>query len=98
MFDAVNYDRAGRDRLRVIALENGGTVYVIYIKLPISELERRRNANRDNRQRPNVRDKDFMELVRDFEIPTAEENLLVYDGVQAITEWINGHIPRTIQR
>ncbi len=98
VFDAVNYDRVGRDRLRAIAQENGSSVYVIYIQLPIRELQQRRHANRDNRQRPTSRDQDFVELARDFEIPAVEENLLVYDGVQPIAEWIKGHISGTIRR
>jgi len=52
VFDAVNYDRAGRDRLRAIAQENGSSVYIIYVKLPAWKLEQRRRANRDNHQRP----------------------------------------------
>ena len=97
VFDALNYDRVGRDRLRAIAQQNDSSVYVIYIKLTIQELEQRRHTNLDNRQRPNVREKDFAELARDFEVPTIEENLLVYDGVQPLSEWMNGHIFRTIR-
>jgi predicted kinase len=98
VFDAVNCDRVGRDRLRAVAQQNGSAVYVIYTKLTIQELAQRRHANRNNRQRPNVRDKDFVELLRDFEVPTAKENLIVYDGAQPIAEWIHGHIPRTMKR
>ena len=94
VFDAVNYDRVGRDRLRAIAQQNGSAVYVLYTKLTIQELEQRRQDNRDTRQRPNVRDNDVVELARDFEVPTTEENLLVYDGTQPISEWIHGTIPR----
>ena len=93
VFDAVNYDRVGRDRLRAIAQQNGSAVYVIYTKLTIQELEQRRHANRDNRQRPNVREKDFVELVRDFEVPAAEENLLVYEGARPVAEWIHSNLP-----
>ncbi|NOT06389.1 MAG: ATP-binding protein [Anaerolineales bacterium] len=97
VFDAVNHDRVGRDRLRAISRQNGSSVYVIYIKLTIQELEQRRRVNLDNRKRPNVREQDFVELARDFEVPTMEENLLVYDGVRPISEWINDHISKTIQ-
>ena len=75
VFDAVNYDRVGRDRLHAIARQNGSSACVVYLKLTLQELERRRNANLDNRQRPNVREKDFEELARDFDVPTVEENL-----------------------
>src|SRR5688500_14748822 len=72
VFDAVNYDRVGRDRLRAIAQQNGSSVYVIYVKLTVQELERRRRANLDHHQRPNVQEKDFVKLARDFEAPTLE--------------------------
>lgn len=92
VFDAVNYDRIGRDRLRTIAQQSDSVVHVIYIDLPGQELEQRRQANRANHQRPPVRDKDFMDLATELEIPTFEENLLVYDGIQSIPEWIKHNI------
>jgi predicted kinase len=92
VFDAVNYDRIGRDRLRAIAQQTGSSVHVIHINLPIQDLEQRRQANRAIHQRPPVRDEDFMELVTEFEVPTVEENILVYDGTQTIAEWIKNHI------
>ena len=90
--DAVNYDRVGRDRLRRIAQRSDSSVYVIYINLSIQELEQRRQANQAYHQRPPVRDKDFVELATEFEVPTTEENVLVYDGVQSIPEWMKDHI------
>ena len=92
VFDAVNYDRVGRDRLRTIAQQSNSVVHVIYIDLPIQEIEQRRQINQANRQRPPVRDKDFVDLATEFEIPTVEENLLVYDGIRSISEWIKHNI------
>jgi len=90
--DAVNFDKAGRERFRTIAQQRGSSVYVIYINLPIQEIEQRRQANQANTQRPPVRDKDFVELATEFEVPTIEENLLIYDGTESVSEWIKGHI------
>ena len=92
IFDAVNYDRVGRDRLRTIAQQTASSVHVIYINISILELEQRRQANQAFHQRPPVRDNDFIELFMEFEIPTIEENLLVYDGTQPLLEWIKNHI------
>ena len=89
IFDAVNYDRIGRDRLRTIAQQSDSAVHVIYIDLPIQEIEQRRQSNR---QRAPVRDQDFVDLATKFEIPTVEENLLVYDGSQSTEEWLTHHI------
>jgi predicted kinase len=90
--DAVNYDRVGRDRLRTIARQCDSSVHVIYINLPLEQIEQRRQANQANPQRPPVRDKDLTELITEFEIPTIDENLLVFDGIQSISEWIKQHI------
>lgn len=92
IFDAVNYDRVGRDRLRTIAQQSGSSVHVIYMNLSIQKIEQQRQANQANHQRPPVRDKDFVELAAGFEIPTVEENLIVYDGTQPVPEWIKDHI------
>lgn len=92
VFDAVNYDRVGRDRLRTIAQQSSNSVYVIYINLTIQEIEERRQVNQTNHQRLPVRDKDFVELATEFEIPTIEENLIIYDRTQSIPEWIKNHI------
>jgi len=92
VFDAVNYDRVGRDRLRAIAQQSDSSVHVVYINLPIQEIEQRRQANQTDHQRPPVRAKDFVELVTQFEIPTIEENLLIYDGTQSVPEWIKHHV------
>jgi predicted kinase len=90
--DAVNFDKAGRNRFRMLAQRSGSSVYVIYVNLPIAEIERRRQANQAKAERPPVRDEDFVELVTQFEIPTMEENLLIYNGVQSISEWIQNNI------
>jgi len=90
--DAVNFDKAGRNRFRMIAQQSGSSVYVIYVNLPIQQIEQRRQTNKANVERPPVRDEDFVELTREFEIPTIEENLLVYNGTQPIVEWIQNNI------
>ena len=92
IFDAVNYDRVGRDRLRTIAQQSGSSVQVIYINISVQEIEKRRQVNQAHLRRPPVREKDFVELVREFEIPTIEENPFVYNGTQSIPEWIRDHI------
>ena len=92
VFDAVNYDRVGRDRLRTIAQQSDSFVHVIYVDLPIQEIKQRRQTNDANHQRPPVRDQDFLDLATEFEIPMVEENLLVYDGIQSIPEWITHNV------
>jgi predicted kinase len=92
VFDAVNHDRSGRDRLRRIAQQSGSSVRVIYIDLSRQEIQRRRQANQANSQRPPVQEKDFVEVATEFEIPTVEENLLLYHGTESIPEWIKNNV------
>ena len=95
VIDAVNSARAGRYRFRAIAQRSSSPVRVIYIDLSIQEIEQRRQTNQAARQRPPVREEDFVELSTNFEIPTVEENLLVYNGTQSIPEWIEHNIHGT---
>lgn len=92
VFDAVNYNRAGRDHLRAIAQQAGSSAYVVYIDLSIEKIAQRRQANQDTLQRPHVRDKDIVKLAKEFNFPTVEESLLIYDGEQPMTEWIKYHV------
>jgi hypothetical protein len=62
------------------------------VDLSIAEIEQRRQANQASYHRPPVQDKDFVELAAEFETPTMEENLLVYDEIQPTLEWIKDHI------
>jgi predicted kinase len=92
VFDAVNYDRVGRNRLREIAQQSDSVVHIIYFKISIREIEQRRQANQAHHERPSVRDQDFAALDAEFESPTIEENILIYDGTESIPDWIKDHI------
>src|SRR6266542_309656 len=52
IFDAVNYRRVGRDRLRSIAEQAGSSAYVILVATPFAEVARRRIENFPTQQRP----------------------------------------------
>jgi predicted kinase len=93
VFDAVNFDRVGRGRLRAIARHSDSSASVIYCKLSLQEIEQRRHANQTHHRRSSVRDQDFVELATEFETPTMEENVLIYDGTQSVPDWIkeNNH-------
>jgi predicted kinase len=96
IFDAVNYRRIGRDRLRSIAEQAGGSAYVILVATPLAEVARRRTENFPTQQRPTGRQADFDRLLRDFEAPTLEESIITFDGSQTLDEWIARHFPVAI--
>ena len=94
IFDAVNYHRVGRDRLRTIAEQAGSLAYVIVVATPLAEARRRRSDNAPTEQRPTGRQADFDQLVDDFEAPTMDESLIIFDGSQTLDEWIAQHFAR----
>ncbi len=87
VFDAVNVDRAGRDRLREIAHERGARYQLIYVAAdPLTIAERRAN-NDQTRHRPPVREEDLAALERSFEVPTEDEDAWVYTQGE-IDHWL----------
>ncbi len=92
VFDSVNFDRGVRDRIRTDAERVGCSARVIYLQLPLEEIERRRQANRSSCARPEVLESDWQEIVNGFEIPTEDEDVLLFDGTLAPEEWIKNLI------
>ena len=86
--DSVNFTKHLRDHLRALAESYGAHTTVIYVDIPFSEIQRRRQENRQTRVRADVRDSDFAYVVEQFEPPTEEENVLRYDGSISLEKWI----------
>ncbi len=89
VFDAVDFDRRVRDRIRAIASQVGCSTRVIYMRVPLEEIERRRQANRSSSQRPDVLESDWAEIIDEFEVPTQDEAVILFDGTQSPEEWIS---------
>jgi predicted kinase len=87
--DSVNYARELRDRLRAIAERHGAATTVIYVDVPLAEARRRWLENRQTARRADVRDSDFANVVEHFEVPTEDENVLLYDGTISAAAWID---------
>ena len=61
---------------------------MIYVDIPFSEVQRRRQENRQTRVRADVRDSDFAHVIAQFEPPTEGRNVLRYDGSISLEKWI----------
>ena len=67
-----------RDRYRAVADDLGVPTLVLYLEVPVAELERRRAANRDRTGRPDVVDAVFQPHLETFEHPDADEDVMVF--------------------
>ncbi len=88
IYDATNFQRKERDRLRDIAARHGLPVSVIYLNLPTAEVCRRWLDNRRSGVRYDVRDEDFAQVAENFEPPSSDEDVLIYDGTLPSSQWI----------
>lgn len=77
-----------RDRVRDIATRAGFPTKVIYINIPESAARKRWLHNKKTKKRYDTPDKIFEDLIKEFEVPTKEENLLLYDQTTSIANWI----------
>jgi predicted kinase len=77
-----------RDRARKLASDSGITSKVIYIKIPETVSRERWMDNKKENERYDVPEDVFEEAVKEFEIPTEDEDLLIYDQSVPVNDWI----------
>lgn len=83
-----------RDRARKLATDLGIDSVAIYVKVTKEVAKERWLKNREKQQRFDLPEDVFDEAVKEFEIPTEEENLLIYDQTLPIDEWISRFISK----
>jgi len=88
VYDATNFTREQRDRLRIIAMKHGLPSKVIYLDVPEAVVWECWQQNRETGNRFDVRDEDFAQVVDNFQPPTSEENVVVYNQTLSVSEWI----------
>jgi predicted kinase len=77
-----------RERARKLAETKGFSTKIIYVKIKVEEARERLIKNRKTGKRFDVSDKIFNEAVEEFEEPTKDENVIIYEGKKPIEEWI----------
>ena len=87
--DTANFTKEQRDKLRVIAQKYGIPTKVIYVNISDHLARNRWQDNRLTKARYDVKDEDFAEVADNFQIPTADENIIYYDQTIPLEKWID---------
>lgn len=77
-----------RDKARKSPLKEGFPTKVIYVTISTEVARQRLYRNRQIKERFDLPDKIFEESVRDFEIPTEDEDVIIYDQSIPLDKWI----------
>jgi predicted kinase len=93
IYDAANFTKRERDEVRSIASRSATPVTVIYVPILPHEARVRLLANRAEGVRHDVRDEDFALVLRCFEPPDAEPDVVVYDPTIPLKTWIRRAFP-----
>lgn len=91
IYDATNFTREQRDKLRAISTTCESQSKVIYVDIPASESRRRWQTNRESRSRFDVREEDFAEVFNNFQPPTPDESVVIYNQQVDLEDWIKTH-------
>ncbi|MDP9370345.1 MAG: ATP-binding protein [Chloroflexota bacterium] len=84
VFDATNFRRAHRERLRRAARRAGAVAMVVYLDMPESETRDRLLRNRAAPLRYDVRDEDFAQVAVGFQPPGEDENVVRCDPTVSV--------------
>lgn len=88
LFDATNFTHEQRDMQRNIATRYNIPSQVIYVDVSEEEARQRWLRNRMTHERHDVRDEDFELVVRNFEPPTEDEQVIRYDQSMQFEDWL----------
>lgn len=80
--------RQWRDRARKVAGEAGFETKVIYVKLPKKIIWERWTENDKTKVRFHWPKEEFERNFKDFEEPTSDENVIIYDQKTRVEGWI----------
>jgi predicted kinase len=84
-----------RDRYRDAADELGASTLLLYLDVPVVELERRRVASRALGDRPEVVDEVFRPHLETFEHPDGDEDVMVF---RQADDTIDAFVMRVLER
>ena len=90
--DSGNFTRHERQLARQIADKLGIDIITIYVDTPEVIARQRLLENRKTKVRFDVTDKAFKEAIQEMEVPTSDENPLVFHNNDSIDRWILKHI------
>lgn len=88
IYDDINARKEHREDLRNVAKTCKAHVIVVYLDTSFDEILKRRKANISRQERHDVEPKNFRKAVLQFEEPTEDEDVLIYDQKIPLDEWI----------
>jgi predicted kinase len=80
--------RKWRDRARKVAADAGFASKIIWLTIDEVIVRNRWQQNRKKTNRYDTFDKEFNDYVNDFEPPTRDEDIIIYDQTIPVDEWI----------
>lgn len=78
VFDSVNTRFEHREELRQLAKSAGAGTKVVFLDTPIDIQRERQEKNRETKARPDVKQEYLDQAINELEVPTSEENVLVF--------------------
>lgn len=91
IYDDINACKQHREELKNVAQSTNTGAVVIYVKTPFPEILKRKKENLSHRQRHDVEPKNFQKAIEQFQAPTPDEDVLIYDQSIPLEEWIDRH-------
>jgi len=83
-----NFSRIERHTAKNIAVKAGVPIVIVYVDTPEPITRQRLLDNRRNPTRRDVTDKDFEDVIRAMEPPTADEKPLTFHHAEDIDHWL----------
>lgn len=81
--------REWRDRARKVAEDAGFETKVIYVNPSEQVIRHRREINKKTKERFHWSDEEFERFFKDFEVPTSDEQIMIYDQKIPVEDWIH---------
>src|SRR3989344_2060474 len=78
VYDDNNPKKEHREELRGVAKNAGADAVVIYLDTSLDVIRAREKANRSSKDRHDVELENFEKVMQDLEVPTGDENALVF--------------------
>lgn len=88
VYDENNPKKEHRKELWDVAKKAGADAVVIYLNTSLDIIRDREEANRSAQNRHNVELKNFEKVMRDLEVPTADENIMIFTPEMNIDDFI----------
>ena len=87
IYDDCNFTKKQRDIAKDIAQTQQAQTRVIYVNTSKEEVTKRWQQNRITSHRFDIRDEDFAQVVDNFQAPTQDEGVIIYNCSFPLEKW-----------